>query len=59
MQVPPDEKFHVHSLQKYEEVLKTVPLDFEEDDITWITSKISGAAGKLGSEEIELRNWLI
>ena len=36
-----------------------VPLDFTEDDVTWVASKISGAAGALGAEAIELRNWLI
>ena len=38
---------------------KTVPLDFTRDDITWVASKLSGAAGALGAEEIELRNWLL
>ena len=36
-----------------------VPLDFTEDDLTWVASKISGAAGTLGAEVIELRNWLL
>ena len=36
-----------------------VPLDFTEDDITWVASKFSGAAGALGAEAIELRNWLL
>ena len=27
--------------------------------MTWVISKLSGAAGALGSEAIELRNWLI
>ena len=34
-------------------------LDFSEDDITWVASKISGAAGVLGAEAIELKNWLL
>ena len=38
---------------------ETVPLDFKEDDVTWVSSKLSGAAGALGAEAIELRNWLL
>ena len=37
---------------------KTVPLDFTEDDVTGISSNLSGAAGVLGTEAIELINWL-
>ena len=36
-----------------------VPLDFTEDDVTWVASKLSGAAGALGEDVIELRNWLL
>ena len=36
-----------------------VPLYFTEDVITWVASELSGAAGVLGVEEVELRNWLI
>ena len=36
-----------------------MPLDFPEEDITWVASKLSGAAGALGAEAIELRNWLL
>ena len=36
-----------------------VPLDFTEDDVTWVVSKLSGAAGALGAEAVELRNWPI
>ena len=35
------------------------PLDFAEDDVTWVVAKLSGAAGVLGAEEIELINWLL
>ena len=38
---------------------ETVPLDFTEDDVTWVASKLSGAAGALGAEAIEMRNWLL
>ena len=35
-----------------------MPLDFSEDDVMWDASKLSGAAGALGAEVIDLRNWL-
>ena len=38
---------------------ETVPLKFTEDDVTWVASKLSGAAGTLGAEEIELRKCLL
>ena len=38
---------------------ETVPLDFTEDDVTWVASKLSGTAGALGEEAMELRNWLL
>ena len=47
------------AFEEYGELTETVPLDFTEDDITWVASKISGAAGALGAEAIELRNWLL
>ena len=47
------------ALEKYGEVPETVPLDFTEDDFTWVVSNLSGAAGALGAEAIELRNWLL
>ena len=34
-------------------------LDSLEDDVTWVASNLSGAAGALGGEAIELMNWLI
>ena len=47
------------AFKEYEDVPKTVPLDFTEDDVTWVASKLSGAAGALGAEAMELRNWLL
>ena len=35
------------------------PLDFTEDDVTRVSLNISGTAGALGPEAIELRNWII
>ena len=59
MQAPPLENPTCVAFEEYGEVSKTVPLDFTEDDATWVASKISGAAGALGAEAIELRNWLL
>ena len=56
---PPVENPACASFEEYEEVPETVPLDFTEDDVTWVESNISGAAGALGSEAIEMRNWLL
>ena len=30
-----------------------------EDDVTWVASNLSGSAGTLGAEAIELINWLL
>ena len=47
------------AFEEYKEVPETVPLDLTEDDVTWVTSKLSGAAGALGAEAMELYNWLL
>ena len=47
------------AFDKYREVPETVPLNFTEDDSTWVASKLSGSAGALGAEAIELSNWLL
>ena len=44
------------ALKEYNKVTETVPLDFTDDDITWVASNISGAAGVLGAEVMELSN---
>ena len=36
-----------------------VPLEFSEYNVTWVASKLPGAAGALRSEAIELINWLL
>ena len=59
MRVPPVENPTCAAFEEYEEVLETVPQDFTEDDVMWVASKISGAAGTLGEEVIELCNWLL
>ena len=47
------------SFEEYENVPKTVTLDFTEDDVTWFASKLSGTSGALGAEAMELHNWLL
>ena len=47
------------AFEEYEDVYETVPLDFTEDDVTWVASKLSDAAGALGAEAMELRNCLL
>ena len=59
MSAPPVENPMCAAFAEYKEVPETVPLDFTEDDVTWVASKISGAAGALGWEAIELLNWLL
>ena len=59
MRVPPDKNPACASFKEYGEVPETVLLDFMEDDVTWVASELSGAAGALGAEAIELRNWLL
>ena len=59
MRVPPVENPMCAAFEEYEEVPETVPLDFTEDDVTWVASKLSGAAGVMGAEAMELRNWLL
>ena len=56
MRVPPMENPACAAFEEYEDVPETVPLDFTEDDVTWVASKLSGAAGALRSEEMEMRN---
>ena len=59
MRVPPAENPACAPFKEYGEVPKKVPLNFTEDDVTWVASKLSGAAGALGAEAMELRNWLL
>ena len=59
MRVPPVENTACAAFEDYGDVPKTAPLDFTEDDVTWVASKLSGAAGALGAEAMELRNWLL
>ena len=58
MHVPPAENPACAAFKEYGDVPETVTIDFTEDDVTWIASKLSGEAGALGAEAMELRNWL-
>ena len=59
MRVPSVENPTCAAFKVYEDVPETVPLNITEDDVTWVASKLSGAAGALGEEAMELRNWLL
>ena len=59
MRVPLVENPMYATFEEYEDVPETLPLDFTEDDVTWVASKLSGAAGALGAEAMELRNWFL
>ena len=59
MRVPPVENPTCAALKEYEEVLDTMTLDSLDYNVTWVAYKLSGAAGALGAEAIELRNWLL
>ena len=59
MRVPPVENSVCAAFEEYEDVPKTVLLDFTEDDVTWVASRLSGGAGALGAEAMELQSWLL
>ena len=59
MRVPPMENPTCVAFEDYEEVPQKVTLDFSEDDVMWVASKLSGAAGTLGAEAIEIRNCVL
>ena len=59
MCVPPMENPTCMDFKECKELPETVPLDLLEDDVKWVASKISGDAGALEAEAIEMRNWLL
>ena len=59
MCVSPMENPRCIAFEEYRKVPETVPLEFMEGDVTCVASKLFGAAGMLGGEAIELRNWLL
>ena len=40
MRVPPVENTSCTSFEDYKEVPETIPLDFTEDDVTWVAEAI-------------------
>ena len=58
MRVHPVENPTCAAFEEYKNIPETVPLDFTDDDVTWVASKLSSAAGALGAEAMELCNWL-
>ena len=59
MHVSPVENPECAAFEDYGEVPETVPLYFTDDDVTWVASNLSVAAGALGVEAIEMQNWLL
>ena len=47
------------AFKDYREVLEMDTLNFLEYDVMWVVFKLSSASGALGSEAIEIINWLI
>ena len=44
------------AFDKYKEIPETVSLDFSEDDVTRVASKLSDVAGALGAEALKIKN---
>ena len=59
MRVPTVENSMCSVFKEYEEVPETVILDFAEDYVMWVISKLSDAADALGAEAIEKKIWLL
>ena len=59
LHVLPVEELMCAYFEEYEKIPETVTLDFSQDDVTWVASKISGAVGALGTESIGVINCLI
>ena len=59
MRVTPVENPTCTAFEEYGEVPEAVPLEFTEDGVMWVASKLSGAAGALVQEAIELCNWIL
>ena len=59
MCVSPMEKIMCTAFEEYEEVPETMPHKLSENDATWVASELSGTAGELELEAIELSNWIL
>ena len=44
------------AFDKYKVIPETVSLDFSEDDVTRVASKLSDVAGALGAEALKIKN---
>jgi hypothetical protein len=47
------------SFEAYPETPEVLPLDFSPEDVERVASKLAGAAGPLGADAVETRNWLL
>ena len=56
---PPVENPVCTAFEEYGDVPEMLPPDFTKDDVTVVTSKLSGAAGALRAEAIEIINWIL
>ena len=52
-------KSHLHSIRGVRGGARNGTPRFMEDDVTWVASNLSGTAGALGAETVELRNWIL
>ena len=59
MRAPPMRNPTCAAFEEYEEVSEMVPFEFSEYDATWVASKLLGAAGAMGAEATDLRNWIL
>ena len=44
---------------EYEKVSEMVPLDFSEENVTWVASNLSGATEALGAEAVYMSNLIL
>ena len=49
MCVPPVENPTYKAFEEYKEVPEIFTLDFSEDNVIWVASKLSGAIGAMGA----------
>ena len=59
MRVPPVKNRRFVNFKAYEGVPEMGLIEFTEDYMTWVASKISGDAGVLRAKLIQMPNWFI
>ena len=59
MRVPPVKNRRFVDFKAYEGIPKMGLIEFTEDDMMWVASKISGDAGVLRAKLIQMPNWII